>query len=86
MIFEWDAAKSESNQLKHGISFEEVRCLLERYGYIVAVKNPTHLGQELMVFRDEKGEIFVAVAEKRGDATRLITAYKSRKMRKKYGR
>jgi len=85
MILEWDAVKSESNKLKHGISFEEVRRLLERGGIIVVLENPIYPGQELIIFRDETGEIFEAAAEKRGDATRLITAHKSRKMRRKYG-
>ncbi len=84
MTFEWDPAKSASNKLKHGVSFEEVEEALNEDELIVSLPNPRYPHQRLFVFR-LKGTIHTAAVEQRGEVFRLISAQKRRKMEKKYG-
>ncbi len=86
MVFEWNPAKSASNKLKHGVSFEEVEEALERGAAIDSFKSRNHPGQELIVFRNARGILYVVAIEQRGDRLRIVTAHRDRKLEKKYAK
>ena len=52
-------------------------------GLLIETVNPGHQGQALLVVRMQ-GDVWAVIAERRGEKTRLVTAYRSRKWRKKY--
>ena len=85
MTFEWDALKSASNKLKHGLSFEEVEDAIEKSGIVAMIDNPSYPGQRIIVFRTAGKEIARAIIEFRGTKARIISAQRSRKLRKLYG-
>jgi len=85
MFFEWDALKSASNKLKHGISFEEVEEALAKEAPLDAFRNANYPGQEVWVFRSLEGKICSVAVEQRGGKVRFISAHQNRKMRKMYG-
>ncbi|MHB9103425.1 MAG: BrnT family toxin [Sulfuricella sp.] len=79
--FEWDAAKSESNKLKHGVIFEEAATV---FGDPMAYtfEDPDHsVGEErkLTFGVSHKGQLLVVVHTKRGRAVRIISARKATK-------
>ncbi len=86
MNIEFDPAKAASNLTKHGVSFEEAAAVLF---------DPQALTHEDVDTQDEprfvslgmggQGRILVVVWTPRGDATRLISAWKANQpQRKRY--
>jgi uncharacterized protein len=63
MKFEYDPAKSQSNQAKHGINFEEAQVLWPRF----------------MIIAKIKGKHWSAIATLRGTTIRIISVRRSRK-------
>ena len=84
MQFEWDAAKSAEVKATRGASFEELAEAAEHGGFLGLEENPLHPSQRLLIVRFE-GEIWAVPIERRGSNVRFVTAYRSRKWRKKYG-
>lgn len=72
MRFEWDRAKSEANEAKHGISFEEAR---ELWGDPDALAVPARKRGErrFMLIASLSGSVWSAVFTKRGDSVRIIS-------------
>jgi uncharacterized protein len=69
--FEWDAAKAESNLVKHGVSFEAARCVFDDV-----------FAYELFDFDSTQGEVRCVVVlrvvyTERGDRIRIISARKA---------
>ena len=83
--FEWDEAKSERNQAKHGISFDEVKEALLSFDPLAILPNPNYPLQQVMVFRSLEGKICMAAIKVRKQKIRLISAHEDRKLRRKYG-
>ena len=83
MEFEWDDKKSALVKATRGASFEELESAIAA-GDLIATEIPPHSPQRFLVVRF-KGEAWVVVVEDRGEKIRIVTAYASRKMRKKYG-
>jgi uncharacterized protein len=76
MDFEWDAAKAESNERKHGVSFDEAMTLfadpLSLTGY-----DPKHADEEdrfLTMGASVDGRLLVVSHSDRGDSIRIIRA------------
>ena len=77
MNFNWDPAKNEANQRKHGISFEVARHIFDG-SILTRVDDRREYGENrdirLGVLSPET--VFVVVHTKRADKIRLITARK----------
>ena len=77
MRFEWDEAKSESNERKHGVSFEEARELFEDATDYLELFDAEHSGQEdrfIAIGGIELGVVVVAWSEPRERVVRIISA------------
>ncbi len=83
MEFEWDEKKSALVKATRGASFEELESAIAT-GNLIATEIPPHSLQRFLIVRFQ-GEAWVIVVEDRGEKIRMVTAYASRKMRKKYG-
>jgi uncharacterized DUF497 family protein len=87
MDFEWDDAKAESNERKHGVSFTEAMTIfadpLSVTGY-----DPRHADDEdrfLTMGVSVAGRLLVVSHTDRGDAVRIISArVGTRRERKDY--
>jgi len=87
MDFEWDDAKAESNERKHGVTFTEAMTVfadpLSVTGY-----DPGHADDEdrfLTMGLSVGGRLLVASHTDRGDVVRIISARKAtRRERKDY--
>jgi uncharacterized DUF497 family protein len=87
MDFEWDEAKSESNERKHGVPFTEAMTVfadrLSVTGY-----DPRHADHEdrfLTMGTSVAGRLLVVSHTDRGDAVRIINArLATRRERKDY--
>ncbi|MDE1170885.1 MAG: BrnT family toxin [Verrucomicrobium sp.] len=80
---EWDEDKSAKVKAERGASFEDIATALHEGGFIDLIDNPARTGQSFLIVRC-KGDVWAAVIEWRGKVARIVTAYPSRKMRKKY--
>jgi hypothetical protein len=74
--FEWDSAKSGSNQAKHGISFGQAVSLWD--GVVVSFKShqPGELRQ--LVIGRINGKTWTAIITERGDTIRIISVRRAR--------
>ena len=87
MDFEWDDAKSETNEAKHGVTFAEAMTVfadtLSATGY-----DPGHSDEEarfLTMGMSIDGRVLVVSHTDRGDVFRIISAREaSRRERKDY--
>lgn len=72
MRFEWDGAKSEANEAKHGIPFGEACALWDDPD---ALEVPAHRRGERrrMLIASLSGSVWSAVFTRRGDAVRIIS-------------
>ncbi len=78
MRFEWDDAKAEANEAKHGVTFEEAAELLS--GDFLELRADTRGGERRSkaIARD-RGEYFAVVYTERQGATRVISARRATK-------
>ncbi|MGP1586243.1 MAG: BrnT family toxin [Schwartzia sp. (in: firmicutes)] len=88
MEFEWDEAKNQLNQRKHGISFEEVQSVFEDV-YAILFDDPDHSQEEdrfLMIGRSERKGICIVSHCYRGEneRIRIISARKATKYERKF--
>jgi len=77
MRFEWDRAKNEANQAKHGLSFEEASELFRSGVDYLEVYDEEHSGEEdrfIAVGPIERGLIIVAYTERDDEVLRLLSA------------
>lgn len=72
MRFEWDEAKSEANDTKHNISFEDARALWDDPD---ALEVPAHKRGErrFMLIASLSCSVWSAVFTRRGDSVRIIS-------------
>jgi len=80
---DWDPGKSAKIKAERGASFEELAQTLAEHGPEAQYPG-NRLGQELWIIR-HKRQIWVLVLERRLSLMRIVTAYPSRKWRKKHG-
>lgn len=89
MDFEWDAAKADSNQKKHGVSFEEASTA---FGdpLSLTIPDPDHSQEEdrfVLMGETYQRRLVVVVFTERGDRLRLISArLATRRERRTYER
>jgi uncharacterized DUF497 family protein len=85
MDFEWDEDKDLEVQEKHGITFQEIRSLIERRQLLGIVENrsSTYPGQKVLLVRKGKA-VFMVPFEIRNGKKRLITAFYSDYYTKKF--
>lgn len=74
--FEWDASKADSNQKKHGVSFEEASTA---FGdpLSLTIPDPDHSHEEdrfVLMGETYRRRLIVVVFTERGDRLRLISA------------
>ncbi len=78
MPFEYDAAKSRANKIKHGIDFEEAQAIWSDPN---AIELPARtVGEQRLVVIGLIGEaLWSAVVTRRGGKVRLISVRRARK-------
>lgn len=79
MIFEWDTQKAVSNQLKHGVSFQEAASVLSDF-LSVTYHDPDHSTTEhrfITVGTSQSGRLLMVSHTDRGDNIRIISARKT---------
>jgi hypothetical protein len=78
MRFEWDADKSRSNLLKHGIDFEESKNRWSDENRI-EIRAPHPVENRGILISRHKGKLWTAIFTMRSDATRIISVRRARK-------
>ncbi|MBE9008713.1 BrnT family toxin [Pseudanabaenaceae cyanobacterium LEGE 13415] len=81
MRFEWDDNKAASNELKHGITFEEAITVFAD-PYLLFTEDSQHSHEEereWAIGEAENGLIVVVVFTMRGERLRIISARKATK-------
>jgi uncharacterized protein len=85
--FEWDPDKAESNQEKHGISFEEAMTVF-RDPLARLVDDPAHSQEEerfVLFGRSDAGRLLAVMHTEGGEVLRIISAREmTTKERKQY--
>jgi uncharacterized DUF497 family protein len=76
VLFEYDAAKSRANAVKHGIDFEEVQQMWD--GVVVAAPARFVGEDRLMAIGQIDGKFWTAIVTLRGSSLRIISARRSR--------
>jgi uncharacterized protein len=76
MQFEWDGEKSFSNQQKHGVDFVEAMLIFENDVLTAEDTRQDYGEQRFRSIGLVDGNCFVVVHTQRGDARRLISAWK----------
>lgn len=77
MEFEWDESKNESNQLKHGVSFEEASELFSQDIETLEIFDELHSELEdrfVSVGPIKRGLVLVVWTERDADIIRIISA------------
>jgi uncharacterized protein len=85
--FEWDPQKAESNQAKHGVSFEEAMTVFgDPLGRLVDDPEHSQNDERFVVFgRSGAGRLLAVMHTERGAALRIISAREmTPKERKQY--
>jgi len=78
VTFEWDPVKSETNEVKHGINFEEAKAIWQDPGR--AVLQSKHDGEpRQLTIGLLDGKMYTVVTTTRDGVTRIISARRSRK-------
>jgi hypothetical protein len=75
--FEWDPAKDESNQRKHGLSFPEARALFESGADYLEIFDAAHSELEdrfIAIGPIDRGIVVVVYTEREEGRTRIIGA------------
>ena len=77
MEFEWDESKDQSNQLKHGVSFEEASELFSRDVETLEIFDELHSELEdrfISIGPIKRGLVLVVWTERDVDVIRIISA------------
>lgn len=87
LTFEWDQNKSETNERKHGFTFEEAKTVFNDPSAIT-ITDPDHSSDEyhyIDIGFSSKGEVLVVWYTERNENIRIIGCRKAtRSERKKY--
>lgn len=80
--FEWDARKALTNQVKHGVSFEEAMSVFgDPLGHIF--DDPDHSAvesREIIIGLSHKQRLLIVCFTERSNAVRIISARKATKL------
>ena len=78
MDFEWDTAKADANEAKHGVPFEVARRVFDDHAYVVLEDARQDYGEERFVALGMiDGRIYMVAFTWRGGTCRLISARKA---------
>jgi hypothetical protein len=86
-VFEWDGEKADSNQTKHGVSFEEAASAFDAPVGLDGedLRHSAEETRRLRLARSNLGRVLVIAYTRRGAAVRIISARRaSRKERNRY--
>lgn len=86
MNFEWDPQKAESNQKKHGVSFQEAASVLGD-ALSTTYPDPDHSVREhrfITVGMSRLGRVLIVAHTDRGDNVRIISARKTTRQERRY--
>ncbi|MGK7946079.1 MAG: BrnT family toxin [Microcystaceae cyanobacterium] len=86
LFFEWDEQKAQSNQRKHGITFEEALTIFDD-PLAITFEDKLHSDQEvrfLTIGYSSFGRLLFVVATDRDNKTRLISARPVTKRERKF--
>ena len=87
LTFEWDQHKSEKNEKKHGITFEEAKSVFND-PFAITIEDPDHSYEEyhyIDIGLSSKGDVLVVWYTERNDNIRIIGCRKAtRSERNKY--
>ena len=84
--FEWDIKKAESNERKHGITFDEASTVFAD-PLSLTIHDPLHSEDEerlVIVGGSHKNRMLTVVHAERGDNIRIISARKATKNERSY--
>jgi uncharacterized protein len=76
--FEWDSAKAESNETKHGVTFEEAAKALADVNE-VSTPDKTYPDRSLSLVMSPYARVLLVVTTEVTDRTRIISARKATK-------
>jgi len=80
VLFEWDPVKSETNRLKHGITFEASREIWNDPDMVeISSRLELEIERRYLVIGRIKSKTWTAVITRREDHVRLISVRRSRK-------
>jgi uncharacterized DUF497 family protein len=87
LVFEWDQSKSDKNEKKHGITFEEAKTVFNDR-YAITIDDPDHSDDEyryIDIGFSSEGRILVVWYTERNENIRIIGSRKAiRTERKAY--
>jgi len=86
MKFEWDAAKAERNQRKHGVSFQEAATVLGD-PLALTYPDPDHSMTEqrfITVGMARSGRVLIVAHTDRGENIRIINARQTTRRERKH--
>ncbi len=86
LLFEWDPKKAQSNEQKHGITFDEASSIFADT-LSLTIHDPLHSENEerfIIIGVSSKKRILTVVHTERGDNLRIISARKATKKEKLY--
>jgi uncharacterized DUF497 family protein len=75
--FQWDAAKSQSNLLKHGIDFEDAKEIF--YGPIAVLDSNRNDERRWVAIGDLESQLIAVIFTVRNGEVRIISARRARK-------
>lgn len=86
LSFEWDIKKAESNERKHGISFDEASTVFAD-ALSLTIHDPLHSEDEerfVIIGGSYKNRMLTVVHTERDDSIRIISARKATKNERSY--
>ena len=86
MKFEWDPHKADSNQKKHGVSFQEAASVLGD-ALSITYPDPDHSVKEhrfITVGMSRSGRVLIVAHTDRGNNVRIISARKTTRQERRY--
>jgi uncharacterized protein len=85
MQYEWNDAKNDVNQQKHGIGFREAAEIFRGYVLIAEDSRRDYGEHRFVALGEYEGEVIRLIFTKRNDKIRIISAWKAnRNDRKSY--
>lgn len=86
LSFEWDIIKAESNERKHGITFDEASTVFAD-PLSLTIHDPLHSEDEerfVIIGGSHKNRVLTVVHTERGDNIRIISARRATKNERAY--
>lgn len=85
MEFDWDDSKAETNQAKHGVSFQEAASVFDD-PLSITFPDPNHSAEEerlVIIGHSQRGRLLFVSHTDRGQYTRVISAREATRREKR---